>query len=77
MKERKTDMNGVWVAIMESENYTWTGIGLTEDEAIEAIVKEWNEGSGSKGREPMTLDELQNWYGIGCIFIELGKCIWR
>ena len=70
-------MNGVWVAMMESESYTWTAVGLTKDEAIEAIVKEWNEGFGNERREDMTLDELNNWYGIGCEFIEFGKCNWR
>ena len=70
-------MNGVYIAIMYSENYTWTGVGKTKDEAIMAIVKEWNGGSGSQSREQMTLNELNDWYGIGCEFIEFGKCLWR
>ena len=70
-------MNGVWVATMESESYTWTAAGLTKDEAIKAIVKEWNLGLGYEHRKGMTLDELNNWYGINCEFIEFGKCNWR
>ena len=70
-------MNGVWVAIMESESYTWTAVGLTEDEAINTIVREWNEGVGNERRETMTRDELDSWYGIGREFIEFGKCHWR
>ena len=70
-------MNGVWVAIMESESHTWTAVGLTEDEAIDTIVREWNEGFSNERRETMTRDELDNWYGIGREFIEFGKCHWR
>lgn len=70
-------MNGVWIATMESEHYTWTAIGLNEDEAREVIAKEWNEGSGNGRRDKMTLDELERYYGINCMFIEFGKCIWE
>lgn len=70
-------MNGVWIAIMESEHYTWTAIGLNKDEAIETIVKEWNEGSGSEYREKTTLEDLNDYYGINCEFIEFGKCRWE
>ena len=70
-------MKGVYVAKMESEHYEWTAVGLTEDEAVNAIVKEWNEGVGSSRRDPMTLDELRDYYGISCNFMELGKCSWR
>ena len=70
-------MNGVWIATMESEHYTWTAIGLTADEAKGAIAKEWNEGTGSYRREEMTLEELDNYYGISYEFIEFGKCNWR
>ena len=70
-------MNGVWVATMESESYTWTAVGLTEDEAKGAIAKEWNEGIGNERRDEMTLEELDNYYGIDYEFIEFGKCNWR
>ena len=70
-------MNGVWIAIMESEHYTWTAIGLTADEAKGSIAKEWNEGRGNERREEMTLEELDNYYGISYEFIEFGKCNWR
>ena len=70
-------MNGVYIATMESENYTWTGVGLTADEAIQAIVKEWNMGVGSNYREGMTREELNDYYGINYEFIKLGKCICR
>ena len=70
-------MNGVWIATMESEHYTWTAIGLTADEAKGSIAKEWNEGRGNERREEMTLEELDNYYGISYEFIEFGKCNWR
>ena len=67
-------MNGVWVARMESESFSWTAIGKTEDEAVNAIVKEWNEGRSSSHREKTSLDELYEYYGIYCEFIKFGEC---
>lgn len=75
--ERVNNMNGVYVATMESENYTWTAVGLTKDEAIETITKEWNEGLSNEYRDKMTSKELDNYYGISYEFIEFGKCNWR
>ena len=69
-------MNGVWVATMQSEHYTWTAIGKTEDEAINAIVKEWQKGSGHAYRDTMTREELEAYYGINCIYYKFGKCQW-
>ena len=65
---------GVWVATMSSETYDWTGVGQTEDEAINAIVTEWNK---SEWREKMTREELEDEYCIWCEFIEYGKCEWQ
>ena len=70
-------MNGVYVATMYSENYEWTAVGRTMDEAIDAIVKEWQEGVGWERRDKMTKKELDDYYGIGCEFFEFGKCNWR
>ena len=70
-------MNGVWIAMMESERYTWRAIGLTEDEAKGAIAKEWNEGTGNERRDAMTLEELDEYYGINCEFVKFGQCNWR
>lgn len=69
-------MNGVWVARMETEHYTWIAVGNTEDEAINAIVTEWNAGKGSIRREAMSKDELEKYYGINCDYYEFGKCQW-
>ncbi len=70
-------MNGVWVATMESEHYEWMAVGKTEEEARNAIAKEWNEGKGHGRRDPMTLDELHEYYGVYCRFLEFGKCEWH
>ena len=70
-------MNGVWVATMDSEHYTWTAVGLTADGARGSIAKEWNEGRGNERREKMTLEELDNYYGVNYQFIEFGKCNWE
>ena len=69
-------MNGVWVATMETEHYSWTAVGNTQFEAINAIVTEWNEGRGSSCRDTMSKDELEEYYGINCNYYELGKCQW-
>ena len=70
-------MKGVYVATMESECYEWKAVGLTEEEATNAIAKEWNEGFGNMRRDKMSLDELKEYYGINCEFIEFGKCKWN
>lgn len=67
-------MNGAWVATMESESYSWVAVGKTEKEAMNAIAKEWNEGRGHTRRDPMTADELGEYYGIYCEFIKFGEC---
>lgn len=70
-------MKGVWVAIMDSEHYTWKAIGLTEDEARDTIAKEWSEGKGNERRDAMTREELEEFYGINTWFIEFGQCQWE
>ena len=70
-------MNGVYVAKMESENYEWMAVGRTRAEAVNSIVKEWQEGVGWERRDKMTKKELQEYYGINCEFLEFGKCNWR
>lgn len=70
-------MKGVYVATMDSEHYEWKAVGLTEEEAENAIAKEWNEGFGNMRRDKMSLDELKEYHGIHCEFIELGKCKWN
>lgn len=70
-------MNGVYIATMCSEHYEWMAVGHTMDEAVNSIVKEWQEGVGCERREKMTQKELHSYYGINCEFIEFGKCNWR
>lgn len=65
---------GVWIATMDSEKYEWKAVGRTEDEAINAIAIEWNK---SPRRDPMTREELEDYYGIDCEFIKYGDCEWR
>lgn len=67
-------MKGVWVATMYSENFDWIAVGKTEDEARRAIATEWNK---SPYRDEMTLEDLQDYYGINCRIIEFGQCEWN
>ena len=64
---------GVWVATMSSESYDWMAVGQTEDEAVNAIVKEWNK---SVNRVKMTREELEDYYCIWREFVKIGECEW-
>lgn len=70
-------MNGVWIAKMETEHYEWTAVGKTKEEAINAIVSEWQDGAGSEHRMTMTRKVLEECYGIDCNYYEFGKCEWH
>ena len=69
-------MKGVWVARMETEHYEWTAVGKTKEEAINAIVNEWQNGTGHERRDTMTREELEEYYGINYDYYEFGKCQW-
>ncbi len=62
----------MYIALMDSENYSWIGCGQTEKKAKEAIVKEWNR---SDIREKITLSELEDSYSINCYWLEDGYCV--
>jgi hypothetical protein len=64
---------GVWVATTSSESYDWMAVGQTEDEAVNAIVKEWNKGAN---RAKMTREELEDYYCIWREFVKIGECEW-
>ena len=68
--------NGVWVAEMDSERFSWMAVGRTKEEAIQSVVREWNHGIGCENRVPMTEEELIDNYGLGAMFYEFGKCEW-
>lgn len=70
-------INGVWYAEMQTEHYTWKAVGKTEEEAVSAIVNEWAHGSGYERRDPMTREELEEYYGINRWFIKFGQCQWE
>ena len=70
-------INGVWVATMETEHYSWKAVGRTEEEAVLAIVNEWTHGVGCERRTPMTREELEEYYGINRWSIKFGQCIWE
>ena len=55
--------NGVWVAMMDTERFSWRAAGKTEEEAMNSIVREWNHGIGQESRESMTEEELMEYYG--------------
>lgn len=69
--------NGVWVAMMDTEHFSWRAAGMTEEEAMNSIVREWNHGIGHEHREPMTEEELVEYYGLYAEFLEFGRCKWE
>lgn len=69
--------NGVWVAEMETEHFSWIAAGMTAEEAINAVVREWNHGIGHERREPMTKEELEDYYCLYAEFLEFGRCKWE
>ncbi len=68
--------NGVWVAMMDTERFSWRAAGMTEQEAMNTIVWEWNHGVGHERRFPMTKEELMDYYGLCAEFLEFGRCKW-
>lgn len=62
----------MYIALMDSENYSWIGCGTTERKANEAVLREWN---SSDVREKITLDVLEDYYGIWCCKLTDGDCI--
>lgn len=69
--------NGVWVANMDTERFSWRAAGRTEQEAMNTVVREWNHGIGHERREPMTEEELMEYYGLYAEFLEFGRCKWE
>lgn len=69
--------NGVWVALMDTERFSWRAAGRTEEEAMNTVVREWNHGIGHERREPMTAEELMEYYGLYAEFLEFGRCKWE
>ena len=72
------------VAIMESEHYTWVGLGDTEKEACGAILKKWNdnqrelENRGYKTAEIYnTPSELMDYYGIHTYELNRGEAVFE
>ena len=50
----------VYVAMANTENYQFVGIGTTEKQAKRAILKKFNEWAYDR----MTLEEFEDYYGI-------------
>lgn len=77
----------MFIATMDTENYSWMALGRTEDEAEEALRRKWNERQytlvehGIIDEEEMSkadsVDELSEWYGIYTEELEPGECIYH
>ena len=63
-----------YLAEMETEHYSWKAIGTTPEQAKRAILKAWN---SDDWREKMTLQGLDDWYGISIYELKDGECIYE
>jgi len=54
----------MWIATMESENYSWHAYGKTKKLALQKLYDLWNKNADTYGREKMSLADLDDWYGI-------------
>lgn len=61
----------MYMAMMESESYTWIAFGSTPNRAKKAIKKKWDENPYVY---PMTLEELDENYSIRVIEVVKNKC---
>lgn len=67
--------NNGYIAVMNSENWTWIGFGSTEEEAKKAIVREWNKQRKSAyWMEYGTVKKFEEWYGFYTMPAINGKC---
>lgn len=62
----------LYMAMMESESYTWVAFGTSPNRAKKAIKKRWDEFNPYA--EPMTLDQLEEAYEIKVIEVVKDKC---
>lgn len=74
----------MWVAIMDSANYEWVGLGNTEREALEAIRKRYNaeqkkmEKDGYKHAELLrSVKEMMEEYGYRTYKLDRGQADYR
>lgn len=70
LKAIKEKPKGVWVATMGANHSDYKVVGMTKDEAINALVTKWN---NSIECITMTREEIEDYYGINCEFIEYGN----
>lgn len=70
-------MDKIWVAIMDSENYTWVACGETRQKALKAIQQKWNSdvGKSYSPLEKITLREMEEEYGVSVYELGIGECI--
>ena len=72
----------MFIAQMDSESLSWLAIGETEDEALEALRKRWNErqrkllqdGWINKPDIVGRISVLEEWYGINVTELKPGEC---
>lgn len=64
-----------YIAIMETEHFSWLAVGKTEEEARNAIAKAWNKKDGYH-RERQTTEQLDSYYGINVYDLADGECHW-
>ena len=75
----------MFVAIMESEHYSWMALGNTEEQAMDAIREAWNKHQRGVFKRDgdfemlsfETNEDLNNYYGIWVEELKPGQCKWQ
>lgn len=65
----------IFIAIMNSENYTWVSWGKTEESAKRGILKEWNrQAKECPWMLKMSLKALEEYYGFNVSELSEKEC---
>ena len=64
-------MGKVYVAMMDSESYSWVAVGETADKAKRAIYKKYKEVADYKFK---SLAEFEEYYGLMAVPLDMGEC---
>lgn len=62
----------IFLAIMETEHYSWYGVGKTEKRAVIGVQKTWNMARKEDG-QMVSWDYARKNYGVNVVKMPLGE----
>jgi hypothetical protein len=63
----------MYVAKMETQNFTFTALGESETDALDALARGWDAHAGEY-RVSMDAQTALEEYGAACVAIPVGRC---